>query len=92
VASIAPVGFPASGAGNWGQLDLAGSVWEWNLDWYSPYVDPCDDCACLTAVTERVVRGGDFYLGESFLYPSVRGSNPPEYRGNDIGVRCARGL
>ena len=27
-----------TGDGKWGQADLAGGVWEWNLDWYaSPY-------------------------------------------------------
>ena len=26
---------PTLGAGLWGQLDLAGELYEWNLDWYS---------------------------------------------------------
>ena len=32
VANIAPVGTATLGAGLWGQLDLAGNMWEWNLD------------------------------------------------------------
>jgi formylglycine-generating enzyme required for sulfatase activity len=31
---LAPVGFASLGAGRWGQLDLVGEVWEWNLDWF----------------------------------------------------------
>ena len=41
VANIAPVGTPTLGAGRWGQLDMAGEDFEWNLDWYATYVDPC---------------------------------------------------
>jgi sulfatase modifying factor 1 len=32
VTSIAPVGTATLGAGLWGQLDLAGEMWEWNLE------------------------------------------------------------
>ena len=90
VANIAPVGSTTLGAGAWGQLDLAGNLWEWTLDWYAPYVDPCVDCEYATPASDRSVRGGDFYLGVSYLHPSYRGSNPPSYRGNDVGFRCAR--
>jgi len=40
VSNIAPVGSAARGAGRWGQLDLAGNVWQWNLDGYFGY-SPC---------------------------------------------------
>jgi formylglycine-generating enzyme len=47
---IAPVGTATLGAGLWGQLDMAGELFEWNLDWYyAIYVDPCTDCAYLLA-------------------------------------------
>jgi formylglycine-generating enzyme required for sulfatase activity len=43
--NIASVGTATLGAGLWGQLDLAGDVLQWNLDWYAPsYADPCVDC------------------------------------------------
>jgi hypothetical protein len=41
---LAPVGTATLGAGQWGQLDLAGCLSEWTLDWYAPHVQPCVDC------------------------------------------------
>ena len=91
--SAAPVGSALLGAGLWGQLDLAGNVWEWALDYEATYA-PCDNCAYLPSSAppaNRVVRGGDFYLGASpYLYASYRGGEPPTHTGNDIGFRCAR--
>ena len=41
-SNIAPVGTATLGAGRWGQLDLAGNMWQWSLDWYAPsYASPC---------------------------------------------------
>jgi len=34
---IQPVGSRPLGMARYGQLDLAGSMWEWGLDWYAPY-------------------------------------------------------
>jgi len=100
VANIAPVGTATLGAGLWGQLDLAGEVYEWNLDWDGTYVDPCTDCANLMAApaptppaSYRVVRGGSFFFfvdPASYLLPPSRGGVPPAGRGGLIGFRCAR--
>jgi formylglycine-generating enzyme len=89
---IAPVGTATLGAGLWGQLDLAGDLYEWNLDWYAPYVDPCTDCVNATAASERLLRGGSFYYGASLLLPALRSYGiPSESNRNGIyGVRCAR--
>jgi formylglycine-generating enzyme len=95
VANIAPVGTATLGAGLWGQLDLAGEIDEWNLDWSVPYADPCTDCADTTtpaAPSGRVIRGGAFSDGASFLLPTSRDSLPPmPTRVVGLpGVRCAR--
>jgi formylglycine-generating enzyme required for sulfatase activity len=90
--SIAPVGYASMGVGYWGQLDLAGEVFEWNLDWGGTYVDPCTDCAYLPTASAfyRVIRGDNFSGDTSDLVPSNRGYNPPSGGGPNIGFRCAR--
>lgn len=90
VACIAPVGTATLGAGLWGQLDMAGEVFEWNLDWYAYYVDPCTDCASLTATSSGwVIRGGVFSGSAAYFLPSRSGS-APYLRSNAFGVRCSR--
>ena len=99
VVNAAPVGFAAKGVGRYGQLDLVGNVWEWNLDRYANYVSPCEDCAYLTgSTTNRVLPGGGFHtganLGATLLYSYNRSQvsyNAETYRGDyAVGVRCAR--
>jgi formylglycine-generating enzyme required for sulfatase activity len=91
---IAPVGTAASGAGAFGQLDLAGELLEWTADWYSPsYVSPCQDCAYLTQTPqfERVVRGGAWTTSLlADLMPTYRDSSTPTGRLDGVGFRCAR--
>jgi sulfatase modifying factor 1 len=90
VANLAAVGTAVSGVGRWGQLDLAGDVFEWSLDGDAPYVDPCADCADLTSANYRVSRGGSFGFGTSNLLPPRGASSSPTLRGNYNGFRCAR--
>lgn len=88
---IAPVGTPTSGAGRWGQLDLAGNVWEWALDWDSAYVDPCVDCAFLAGGSAKRYRGGSAYDVPARLVPTYRNGDPPTTkRDPSLGFRCAR--
>jgi formylglycine-generating enzyme required for sulfatase activity len=89
-SNIAPVGTATLGASLWGQLDLAGNMNTWNLDWYTTYVNPCRDCAYLTAVSDRVLRGGAFDELTSYLLPPYRTGNFPASRDRDVGIRCAR--
>lgn len=78
------------GDGKWGHTDLAGGVWAWNLDWYSTYPMPCNDCANLTAASNRVLRGGSFYDNAPALRGGFRYNLTPNLRGGSVGVRCAR--
>jgi formylglycine-generating enzyme len=91
VANFAPVGTTVHGAGLWGQLDLAGTVWEWTLDFYGNYVTPCGDCTDLTvSASGRVARGGDFNRGTTD-FPPTRHPDPPADTGAyAYGIRCAR--
>jgi len=92
--NIAPVGTATLGAALWSQLDMAGELFEWNLDWSAPYVDPCIDCAYLTSTqsfTDRVTRGGCYGGITSSLQAANRGLlEDPTDHDSVIGFRCAR--
>jgi formylglycine-generating enzyme required for sulfatase activity len=94
VTDIAPVGTPLRGAALWGQLDLAGNLWQWNIDWYSVALSaPCADCASLTAESGlpfRVLRGGSYYNDASALRSTNRFYDRPDARISLFGFRCAR--
>ncbi len=86
VSNIAPVGTATKGAGAWGQLDLAGSVWEWVLDYSAGYGSPCTDCADLTSSNSRVDRGGGFCerpvgLDAAIQIQPVAHGPQPQHRG-----------
>jgi len=90
VANIAPVGTAIRGAGLWGQLDLAGDVWVWNLDLFAAYL-ACTDCADFTATDGRLLHGGSFRGPKDFLVPvAIQDIAGSDYRGSDLGFRCAR--
>jgi formylglycine-generating enzyme required for sulfatase activity len=86
----APVGTATLGAGLWGQLDLAGEMWEWTLDRNAPYSNPCVDCGDMTSSNDRVFRGGFWAVDVSGLVPPLRNYYPPTARTGTIGFRCAR--
>lgn len=69
--NIASVGSARLGAGRWGQLDLAGNLFENALDSYASYVNPCVDCAYLGGAVAPVVRGGDDF---DVVYQTFGGS------------------
>jgi sulfatase modifying factor 1 len=79
------------GDGLWNQADLSGSVAEWILDWSADAdINPCTDCAQLTAGSNRVVRGGGWDNPASYLFSAVGNAGDPTVRTSDLGVRCAR--
>jgi formylglycine-generating enzyme required for sulfatase activity len=82
-----------TGDGKWGQSDLAGNVLEWTLDWYeSPYPIPCVNCADLSTVSGRVLRGGAFGNSASIIRSANRSYDnaPRNTNSNFVGSRCAR--
>jgi sulfatase modifying factor 1 len=69
------------GDGKWGQSDLAGNVFEWNLDSYaSPYASSCSDCANVAKADYRVIRGGSFDGASACLLDALRETSVPEGR------------
>ncbi len=89
---LAPVGTATKGAGRFGQLDLAGEVFEWGLDVVTTYVSPCVDCANVTssAGSVRAARGGNFSSSTTDIAPWSREAFPQTERDFILGVRCAR--
>jgi sulfatase modifying factor 1 len=94
LTDILKVGSKPAGDGEWEQADLAGSMWEWNLDWWETYPNPspaiCTDCANLKSALYRVIRGGSWGDFASGLLSSSRNGDDPSVRNHYIGARCAR--
>jgi formylglycine-generating enzyme required for sulfatase activity len=88
---LQPVGSRSpKGDGRWGHADLAGEVWQWNLDWFEDYAQPCVDCAVVAAGTYRSARGGGFKSVPEALYVATRVQGTPSERDSFFGARCAR--
>jgi formylglycine-generating enzyme required for sulfatase activity len=94
VTNIAPVGAASLGAGAWGHLDLAGNLWEFNLDWREDtdsYFEPCVDCAYLTPSGAQAMRGSGFAnSGAASLWPTDIGGLVSGDTDFGVGWRCAR--
>jgi formylglycine-generating enzyme required for sulfatase activity len=93
---LVPVGSYPGGNGRWGHADLAGSSYEWTLDWfaadwYTATQAGCSDCANLTPGTQRMVRGGGWYSSANVLRAAGRmDTSAPEIVIYYFGFRCAR--
>jgi formylglycine-generating enzyme required for sulfatase activity len=103
-ADLPVAGSTVGGTGRWGQLDLAGSVWEWTLDAYGLYtVEPCIDCANVVDTfdpnadggtgsdnTPRIFRGGDYKFDDpTSLRAASRYAFDGSYPDQTRGFRCA---
>ena len=95
-SKVEPVGSKPTGKGPYGSADLAGSMWEWVLDWYSPtwYSNQPDAGQMVANVndgTNRVVRGGSWVQGVDDLRAARRGDlGDPTGHSNEHGFRCVR--
>lgn len=90
-ANIAPVGTPSAGKAKWGQLDMAGNVWEWTQDSFGdPYPVPCVNCATRSNGISATYRGGAFGLATPHLLTAKRPELASNYLLSGSGVRCAR--
>ena len=93
----APNGTGTAGAKRpnaWGLYDMVGNVWQWCEDAYSstayartPEVDPL---FTNPDATERVLRGGCWFLDARAARPAQRGGNVPSFKSPYGGVRLVR--
>ncbi|MEP7119520.1 MAG: SUMF1/EgtB/PvdO family nonheme iron enzyme [Byssovorax sp.] len=95
--SLLEVGSHPSGNGRWGHRDLAGGMFEWNLDWYDAAWygaggAACVNCADINGASSRVLRGGSWLNEATRLRAAARIGDTPANRSENSGFRCARGL
>ncbi len=90
----APVG--AFAPNGYGLHNLAGNVWEWCADWWSPtfHVDsPRIDPRGPQHGAAKVMRGGSYLCHESYCNRyrvAARSSNTPDSSTGHLGFRCVR--
>ena len=88
-SAITAAGAHRAGMARFGQFDLAGSAWEWTLDYFREYPEQCAQCAEVERGSERVLRGGAFLYSAEYLEPAYRYHLDPQLVLGDVGFRCA---
>jgi len=88
--SISRVGkYSAIGGDSYYQCgDMVGNIWEWTSTTYKEYpYRPEDGREDLTADGSRVIRGGSFKNGDSYVTCTVRAPFDPYSKRGDLGFR-----
>ena len=80
----------------YGLYGVAGNVWEWCSDWFSPtfHIEgPREDPKGPPSGTNRLIRGGSYLCHDSYCNRyrvAARSSNTPDSSTGNTGFRCAR--
>jgi sulfatase modifying factor 1 len=92
--ATAPVdAYPPNG---FGLLSMAGNVWEWCADWFSPdfhLIAARNNPVGPQSGIAKVIRGGSFLCHASYCNRyrvAARTSNTPDSSASNIGFRCVR--
>lgn len=76
----------------WGLHDMMGNVWEWCRDWYTPAFYTAEAATNplnkdVENSSERVIRGGSWFVAPGNLRAAFRGASLPDTRSAHIGFR-----
>jgi formylglycine-generating enzyme required for sulfatase activity len=102
ILSTNPVGFfdgsdrdgyqTRDGSSPFGTYDMVGNVFEWTNDWYHPSYythGPDTNPQGPEKGVVKAVRGGSYAIDASHVRPTYRARDAPNFKGPDIGFRCA---
>ena len=76
----------------WGLCDMHGNVGEWCADWYDAdyyKTSPVDDPAGPSTGSDRVARGGSWFIPATVGRSADRDGRPPVVRSFGLGFRVA---
>ena len=91
IGDTTKVGSYASGASPYGALDMAGNVFEWVNDWYSPYgPDNVSNPHGPATGDKRVMRGGSWNNNDADVRTTIRYRAAASVSYDYLGFRCAR--